>query len=156
MVWLKEKLQFGPNNISVLPRDSKMPTIYIIHTSIHWYTNKIRVFMNQFGDETLTRLQKVPTSIVPLVWNTTQGSPFVLLPDVLNCLIDNESSGKWISYNFLHPMDIYISHGVYIFTQRLKPSLDDKLLPLLWLTNFWKIFLPGNSSPASKWSRNPF
>ena len=50
-------------------------------------------------------LQKVPTSLVQIVWSTTQGSLFVR-PDILNYLLDYLKSGKWISYNFLHLMDI--------------------------------------------------
>ena len=43
--------------------------------------------------ETLRKLQKVTTALVPLVQSTTQGSLFVLLLDILNCLIRDFPGG---------------------------------------------------------------
>ena len=71
-----------------------------------------------------------------------------LLLDVSNCLIDVSKSGKWISYNFLHLMDMNMSQSwcihqatweaPYVFCSGLKSSLADRLLPLLRLKSFCK------------------
>ena len=62
-------------------------------------------FMSQYwwGN---TKPQKMHTLLLPPVQNTTNGNLFILLPDIINCLMDDSRSGKWLSYNFLHLMDI--------------------------------------------------
>ena len=81
--------------------------------------------MNYYWWETLTRTQKVTTALVPLLWITTQGSQFVLLLDILNCLMGHSRPGKCIPCNSLHPMDINIflswsvfSHWTEVFPWR--------------------------------------
>ena len=72
-----------------------------------------------------------------------------LLLDISNCLMDVSKSGRWISYNFLHLMDMNMSQSwsvrqatweaPYVFCSGLKSSLADRLLlPLLWLKSFCK------------------
>ena len=78
------------------------------------------------------------TLLLPPVQNTTNGNLFILLPDIINCLMDHSRSGKWLSYNFLHLIDISsFSHCLCIFI--LDCSLPLKMsYCLLWLTSFQK------------------
>ena len=66
-------------------------------------------------------------TLVPLVWNKTQGSLFVLLPNILNCLKNNLGFGKWVSYIVFCLTDIFESWSICFHTG-LKPSLKDSLL----------------------------
>ena len=62
--------------------------------------------MNQYGGQPLTRLKKVPSSLILLAQRIIQGSQLVLPWDILNSLMDHLRSSKWISYNSLYLMDI--------------------------------------------------
>ena len=76
-------------------------------------------------------LQKVPNSLVSFAQSTTQGSLFLWLPDIINCLMEHSSSDKWISYNFFYLTDINMLQSRSIcFHTGLKPSFADRLLPL--------------------------
>ena len=66
-----------------------------------------------------------------------------VLPDILNCLMDHSSSGKWISHSFFCLVDTNMSYLWSVcFHTGLKPSIADNLPPLLWLKSFWKSYLP--------------
>lgn len=58
------------------------------------------------------KITKLPNSLVPVFWSTTKESLFLLLLNILIWLMNNSRSGKWISYNVIYLMDIYI----YIYT----------------------------------------
>ena len=62
--------------------------------------------MNQYGGQALTRLKKVPFSLILFVQRIIQGSLLVLPWDILNSLTDHLRSSKWISYNSLYLTDI--------------------------------------------------
>ena len=66
-----------------------------VHVLNHCSTNKIIAFINHYSSET-SQGDKIPTSLVPLVRNTSQGSLFSLLLDISNWLINHSRSGKWI------------------------------------------------------------
>ena len=99
-------------------------------------------FMNQYWWGNINKATKSAyTSLSHLLkykWEVL-GSLFVMLLDILNCLTDDQMSGKWISYNLLYIVDInmFQTWSVYFHTE-LKLSLADRLLPLLWLTSFGK------------------
>ena len=90
----------------------------------------------------INKIAKSAYLTCPVVWSAAWGSPSVLFPDILNCLMDHLKSGKWASYNFLHLMDtnMFLSQPVG-FQTGPKPSLAD--WPLLWWKSFWKTLLPG-------------
>ena len=102
----KRKLWFRPNNNPVIPETLKFPLFTTVRALNHWSTDKRIVFMNQHWWGNITRLQKIPISFVPLVQNTTQVSMFLLLLDILVCLMNYLRSSKWISYNFFSLIDI--------------------------------------------------
>ena len=106
------------------------------------FTDKTIDFMNHYWWGNINKTAKNAYLTCPVVWSAAWGSLFVLLPDILNYLMDHLKSGKWISYNFLHLMDInmFLSHPVG-FQTGLKASLAD--WPLLWWKSFWKILLSG-------------
>ena len=80
--------------------------------------------INLYCWENISKATKLPNSLVPVVWSTTQGSLFVMLPDILNCLMNHSTSGKRLSCNFLHLMDINILQSWSVcFQTGLKPSL---------------------------------
>ena len=63
----------------------------------------------------------------------------------INCLMEHSRSGKQISFNFLHLIDINIFYPWSVcFHTDLKLSHADSLLSLLCLKFFWKkVSLPG-------------
>lgn len=77
--------------------------------------------MNQYGRETLTRPQAVPTSLVPLVQRQSrevhsyyhQAFKYLLLSGILQMVYIRFSNGT--SYNFLCLIDINVSVTVYMF-----------------------------------------
>ena len=46
------------------------------------------IFINQYWWENINKVENMPTSLVPFVPGITQGSLFVVLPDILNSLMD--------------------------------------------------------------------
>ena len=66
-----------------------------VHVLNHCSTNKIIAFINHYSSET-SQGHKIAISLVPLVRNTNQGSPFSLLLDTSNWLMNHSRSGKWI------------------------------------------------------------
>ena len=58
-----------------------------------------------------------PTSFVPFVQNTIQGSLFILLLDVLNCLVDHLSLANGFHTAFsISCIQICFSCGLYVFS----------------------------------------
>lgn len=100
------------------------PLLSTIHALNYWSTDKNNSIHESILVETLTRLQKVPNSLVSLDQSITQGNLFVLLPDIISCVKDHSSSDKWILYNFLYHTDINMfNYGLPVF-------ILDRNLPL--------------------------
>ena len=133
----KKKFCFRPNNNSVLSEALKFPflTTYV-HSTIGLVPKSLYSWFN-IGEKTLTKPQKVSTSFSPLVWSTIHKSQFLVLLNILSCLMDNWRPGKWIStICFVSWMHICFNHGLYVFLLDLKPSFEDRLWSLLWLNSF--------------------
>ena len=116
--------------------------------------------MNQYWWGNINKAEekkKKPTSLVPLVWSTTQESLFILLLDILNCLKFHLRSGKWISYNWIHLMDIsmFSSWAVY-FTLYWSLFLQTGYCLFCGWYNRKRLSYLGNTSGTSQWLKNPF
>lgn len=105
IVGLIKRGSSGSNKSPVLLETLKSPLLTTVHVINDWSTNKI-ITLKNIGGETLTRPQKLPTLLVPLIQDLNQEGRFVLLLDILNRLMDNSRCGNQISYNFLHLMVI--------------------------------------------------
>ena len=59
------------------------PTVRALNASNYLSIDKMKAFRSQIGGKMLTRLQKVPTLLVPFVKHTNQGSLLLHLLDIL-------------------------------------------------------------------------
>ena len=123
-----------------------------------WSTDKMIAFMNQCLWGILTRPQKSAYLTCPTCLKYNPGNLRVLLPDILNWLVDHLRSGKWISHNFLHLMDknMFLSWSVHFHTG-LKPSPLQTIYHSAAKAYLEKI-VPSRRTPLElqNYLRNPF
>lgn len=93
IVGLIKRGSSGSNKSPVLLETLKSPLLTTVHVINDWSTNKI-ITLKNIGGETLTRPQKLPTLLVPLIQDLNQEGRFVLLLDILNRLMDNSRCGN--------------------------------------------------------------
>lgn len=132
----KEKLQFGPYNILVLPETLKFLFLTTVRALSHWSTDKTKAFMNQYWWENINKAVKIAYLTCP---KYNPGKPVCTaighfkLPNG-SCKIQKLGFLQLPPYhgiNMLQPQYVCFDTG-------LKPFITDRLLSLMWLKSFQK------------------